>query len=426
MKTSKKLLSLLLVLAMVFALGCTAYASDAETADTAESTEETGDTTTEAPAEGEEAPAEGEEAEEETPAEEEAPAEETPAETASKIVIIHTNDIHGAIDGYAKIAALKAEYEAEGAAVLLMDAGDFSQGTVEVSSSKGATAVELMNLAGYDVATLGNHEFDYGYANLVSVMETAEFDVLAANVLYNGRAEFAATATYELGGKTIGVFGLATPETATKANPAMIKGVTFLSDSALIGCAQEQVAALEAAGCDYIVCLGHLGIDNESAPNRSIDLLTEVTGIDVFIDGHSHSTLDDVKAETGGTGKVGDTLVTSTGTAAATAGIVTIEDGAITVSSVDLAAYEGSDAAVAARAAEIKAEIEAEYGEVFAKTEVDLNGERDPGNRTEETNLGDLITDAILWYATTEADLDVDEAHVVAVTNGGGIRASIA
>ena len=190
MKTSKKLLSLLLVLAMVFALGCTAYASDAETADTAEPTEETGDTTTEAPAEGEEAPAEGEEAEEETPAEEEAPAEETPAETASKIVIIHTNDIHGAIDGYAKIAALKAEYEAEGAAVLLMDAGDFSQGTVEVSSSKGATAVELMNLAGYDVATLGNHEFDYGYANLVSVMETAEFDVLAANVLYNGRAEF--------------------------------------------------------------------------------------------------------------------------------------------------------------------------------------------------------------------------------------------
>ena len=206
----------------------------------------------------------------------------------------------------------------------------------------------------------------------------------------------------------------------------MIKGVTFLSDSALIGCAQEQVAALEAAGCDYIVCLGHLGIDNESAPNRSIDLLTEVTGIDVLIDGHSHSSLDDVKAATGGTGKVGDTLVTSTGTAAATAGIVTIEDGAITVSSVDLATYEGSDAAVAARAAEIKAEIEAEYGAVFATTEVDLNGERDPGNRTEETNLGDLITDAILWYATTEADLDVDEAHVVAVTNGGGIRASIA
>ena len=161
MKTSKKLLSLLLVLAMVFALGCTAYASDAETADTAEPTEETGDTTAEAPAEGEEAPAEGEEAEEETPAEEEAPAEETPAETASKIVIIHTNDIHGAIDGYAKIAALKAEYEAEGAAVLLMDAGDFSQGTVEVSSSKGATAVELMNLAGYDLAGIGNHEFDY-------------------------------------------------------------------------------------------------------------------------------------------------------------------------------------------------------------------------------------------------------------------------
>ena len=190
----QKLLSLLLVLAMVFALGCTAYASDAETADTAEPTEETGDTTAEAPAEGEEAPAEGEEAEEETPPRKRAPAEETPAETTSKIVIIHTNDIHGTIENYAKVAALKAEYEAEGAAVLLVDDGDFIQGSIYVSESQGAAAIELMNLAGYDVATLGNHEFDYSWQNLANIAKNAEFPIIS-NVTRNGKAMFDASWT---------------------------------------------------------------------------------------------------------------------------------------------------------------------------------------------------------------------------------------
>src|SRR5699024_10098468 len=179
-------------------------------------------------------------------------------------------------------------------------------------------------------------------------------------------------------------------------------------------------------GCDYIICLGHLGIDKESAPNRSIDLLGKVSGIDVFIDGHSHSTLDEVKAATDGTGKVGDTLLTSTGTAAANVGVVTITKDGITASSVDLSKYEGSVKAVADRAAAIKAEIDAQYGAVFAKTEADLNGERDPGNRTEETNLGDLIADALLWEVTKDGSLPVAKENVVAITNGGGIRASIA
>ena len=194
----------------------------------------------------------------------------------------------------------------------------------------------------------------------------------------------------------------------------------------LYACAEAQVKALTDAGCDYIICLGHLGIDNESEPNRSIDLLGKVSGIDVFIDGHSHSTLDEVKAATDGTGKVGDTLLTSTGTAAANVGVVTITKDGITASSVDLSKYEGSVKAVADRAAAIKAEIDAQYGAVFAKTEADLNGERDPGNRTEETNLGDLIADALLWEVTKDGSLPVAKENVVAITNGGGIRASIA
>ena len=357
----------------------------------------------------------------------EEPAAETAGEMAGQIVILHTNDVHGAIDGYAKVAALKAEYEAKGAEVLLMDAGDYIQGTTSVSVSKGATAVELMNLAGYDLATLGNHEFDYGMDNLQTILEKAEFGVVAANIQLNGKAAFDANKVFELAdGTKVGVFGLATPETATKANPAMIKGVTFLAGDELYACAEQQVKALTEAGCDYIICLGHLGIDSESEPNRSIDVLGKVTGIDVFIDGHSHSDYEAVKAATNGTGKVGDTLITSTGTAAANVGVVTISKDGITVSSVDLSKYEGSVKAVADRAAAIKAEIEAEYGAVFAKTEVDLNGERDPGNRTEETNLGDLIADAILWQASKDGSLPVAKENVVAITNGGGIRASIA
>lgn len=357
----------------------------------------------------------------------EEPAAEPAGEMAGQIVILHTNDVHGAIDGYAKVAALKAEYEAKGAEVLLMDAGDYIQGTTSVSVSKGATAVELMNLAGYDLATLGNHEFDYGMDNLQTILEKAEFGVVAANIQLNGKAAFDANKVFELAdGTKVGVFGLATPETATKANPAMIKGVTFLAGDELYACAEEQVKALTEAGCDYIICLGHLGIDSESEPNRSIDVLSKVTGIDVFIDGHSHSDYEAVKAATNGTGKVGDTLITSTGTAAANVGVVTISKDGITVSSVDLSTYEGSVKTVADRAAAIKAEIEAEYGAVFAKTEVDLNGERDPGNRTEETNLGDLIADAILWQASKDGSLPVAKENVVAITNGGGIRASIA
>ena len=225
------------------------------------------------------------------------PSDETAGELAGQIVILHTNDVHGAIDGYAKVAALKAEYEAKGAEVLLVDAGDFIQGTTSVSVSQGATAVELMNLAGYDLVTLGNHEFDYGMDNLKTIFAKAEFGVVAANIKLNGAAAFDANKVVELAdGTKLGVFGLATPETATKANPAKIKGVTFLAESELYACAEAQVKALTDAGCDYIICLGHLGIDNESEPNRSIDLLGKVSGIDVFIDGHSHSTLDDVKA----------------------------------------------------------------------------------------------------------------------------------
>lgn len=344
------------------------------------------------------------------------------------IVILHTNDVHGAIDNYASVAALKDAYEAAGAQVLLMDAGDFSQGSTSVNVSEGATAVELMNMAGYDVATTGNHEFDFGYANLKTLMESAEFPILAADA-FTAEGELAmdeANHTFQLGDVTVGVFGLATPETATKAHPAKLEGVTFLAEEELFACAQEQVDELTAAGCDYIIALGHLGIDAESTGNRSIDLLENVTGIDVFIDGHSHSTQSDIAEETNGTGMVGDTILTSTGTKLESVGVVDIAaDGTIdasTISMEELNATEGftPDQDIATRVSEINAQIEEDMGQVIGTSEVDLDGVRE-NVRASETNLGDLITDAMLWQAGQDNE-EVDAA----ITNGGGIRASIA
>lgn len=334
---------------------------------------------------------------------------------AGQIVILHTNDVHGAVTGYAKIAALKDAYEARGAYVLLMDAGDFSQGTTYVSLSKGANAIELMNLAGYDVATMGNHEFDYGYANLKTIFANAKFKVVCANIKDYGTLAFDANTVFEApDGTKIGVFGLDTPETATKANPALIKGVTF---DDVVTTAKAQVAALTAKGCDYIVCLGHLGVDDESVGHQSVDVIKAVDGIDLFIDGHSHTVIDgnDNKYETG------DTMLVSTGTAFANIGVVTINGEKMTSGLVAVTDDMAADETVKAAADAIVAKVDAEYDVVFASTEYLLDGNRAPGVRTQETNLGDLITDALVWK-TEEQGIDVDGA----ITNGGGIRATIA
>lgn len=347
------------------------------------------------------------------------------ATATEPVVILHTNDVHGAVSNYAKVAALASQYESEGAYVLILDAGDFSQGDTAVSVSEGATAVELMNMVGYDAVALGNHEFDYGFEALKKNMENAQFSVLAANVKYNGELAFDDAAVFTTpGGTKIGVFGLDTPETATKAHPGKIQGVTFASGEEMYQIAQDMATMLrEDEGCNYVICLGHLGIDDETAAtgNRSIDLLNKVTGIDVFIDGHSHSTEEEIVEKTNTDRKVGDTILTSTGTKLENIGVVTIKDSTITTTCVPTEGIEvAADDAIAARAAAIIAEIEADYGTVFAKTEVTLNGEKDPGNRTQETNLGDLITDALVWGAEQQGET-VDAA----ITNGGGIRATI-
>ena len=349
-------------------------------------------------------------------------AVEAKAEMAGKTVILHTNDVHGAVEGYAYIAQLKADYEAKGAEVILVDAGDFSQGTTYVSSTKGADAVTMMNAAGYDVVTLGNHEFDYGYAQLKENMSKAKFKVVCADVFNeDGTPIFDANYTYTTkSGVKVGFFGMETPETQTKANPALIKGLTFATGDAFTKAAADQVAALKDA--DVVICLAHLGVDAESAPYRSTDLYAAVKGIDFVVDGHSHTVM--TKGEKG-------EPIQSTGTAFKNIGVIVIDDASKKIESNSL--YEikedtAKDATVAAAAKVIVDRVNNEYGTKFATSKVELNGAKAPnGNRDVETNNGDLITDAMRWKVLQNKDgLTVNEDHVVAITNGGGIRAAIA
>lgn len=343
------------------------------------------------------------------------------ATMAGKTVILHTNDVHGAIAGYAYITALKADYEAKGAEVILVDAGDYSQGTSYVSVTKGLDAIEMMNAAGYDVVTLGNHEFDYGYTQLKDNMTKAKFKVLCADVFNaDGTPIFDANYTYTTkSGVKVGFFGMETPETQTKANPTKIKGLTFATNDAFTKAAADQVAALKDA--DVVICLAHLGVDGESKPYRSTDLYAAVKGIDFIIDGHSHTVM--TKGENG-------EPIQSTGTAFANIGVIVIDDATKKIESNSLFEIKedtAKDATVAAAAQKIIDRIDKEYGAVFAKSEVVLNGAKAPnGNRDSETNNGDLITDAMVWKILQDKEsLTVDADHVVAVTNGGGIRKAI-
>ena len=337
------------------------------------------------------------------------------ADLAGKTVVLHTNDVHGQVDLYAKVAALKKDYEAKGADVILVDAGDYAQGTPYVSE----TAIELMNAAGYDVVTLGNHEFDYGYANLQTIMKDAKFKVVC-NIKYNGKLAFDASYVVETkGGLKVGFLGLTTPETSTKAHPAKIKGVTFMAQNALYSFATQEAADLKAGGSDVVIALTHLGVDPESKPNRSTDLYANAKGIDFIIDGHSHTKMTE--------GENGEPIQ-STETKLKYVGVVVIDNATKKIESnelIQLDGYANEDADTKAAADAIITDVDARLGAVFAKSEVELNGKRDPGVRTQETNLAALITDALLWYATKDGKLDVPADHIVAVTNGGGIRASI-
>ena len=351
-------------------------------------------------------------------------AQATPAgEYSGKLVILHSNDVHGNVEGYAYMAAVRDYFEDEGADVILADAGDFSQGTTYVSTTKGADAITMLNAVGYDVVTLGNHEFDYGWAQLKENMSSFTGTVLCANVFENGKTIFDdANTIIEKGGVKVGFFGMETPEAQTKVNPAMIKGLTFLTENKdktmnmdMFDCAKAQVAALNEA--DVVICLSHLGVDNESVGHRSYELAAKVPGIDMIIDGHSHTVMTE-----GADGQA----IQSTGTAFENVGVIVIDETSKEIEDNFLFNDELEDNEDVAAAAKIIVDrVNEEYGQVFASSAVALDGVKE-NVRSKETNMGDLITDSMVWCVKKDAgSIKVPADHIVAITNGGGIRASI-
>ena len=351
---------------------------------------------------------------------------------SGQLVILHTNDSHGRIKedgtsmGMSAVKYLADRYENAGASVLILDAGDTLHGLPIVTASRGESAVDVMNAVGYSAMAPGNHDFNYGYEHILELEEEMNFPVLAANVTYeaDGSLVFGDHIVITCGEYTIGVFGMATPETVTKTNPNNVVGLDFNEDN-LAGIAQAQCDELKELGCDIIICLAHLGDDVSSTPYRSTDVLEQVTDIDLWIDGHSHSVLND----DGEAHLVNGTLVASTGEYTKNIGVVTYDGAEFDAGLVHYAdlcnTYEqdgeiitefyGYDPEITALVQNYYDEMMEFYSEVVGHTDVLLNGTRE-FVRTQETNLGDLAADAIL-AAAPNADF--------ALTNGGGIRANI-
>lgn len=333
------------------------------------------------------------------------------------LVIIHTNDIHGRVEGtdeiigYPRLATYIKDLKAENPNVLVLDAGDAVHGLPIVNISYGEAMINLMNAVGYDAMAPGNHDFNFGYERLVKLSQIAEFPILAANVVpVDGEMDLAEYVIKEIGGLKIGIFGLATEETKYKSNPKNTEGVDITDP---IAKAKEVVEKLQAEEVDMIIALSHLGLDESSDP-KSSDLAEQVEGIDLIVDGHSHTRLEEGKF-------VGDTLIVQTGYYLNNVGRVnvTFTDGELT--SIEAALVTRAEMEEVAEDEDIKAIIEEInklnepiLNQVVGKTNVRLDGERELV-RTQETNLGNLATNALL---------DVSGADV-ALTNGGGIRDSI-
>ena len=355
------------------------------------------------------------------------------------VTILYTNDVHTYIDNkspkptYAAIAALKKSIEDTGRDVLLVDAGDHIQGTAYGSMDDGATIIELMNEAGYDLATPGNHEFDYGMARAKAVLREADFPYVSCNWvdLRTGFNVLPSVKFFFVGGRKIAFVGVTTPETFTKSTPAYFMNdaqTKYIYDilggedgQKLYDAVQKAIDKAEFWGADTIIGLGHLGVDPSSSPWTSEEVIAHTHGFTAFIDGHSHTVMAN-KQVTDASGKA--VTLTQTGSYFKNIGKMTVgADGTITTELIDT--YEGLDAAVAATASNWISAVDDMLGEEIAvgDTKFYIN---DPATgkrriRSGETNLGDFVADGIYTYFNEIAELHCD----VAIMNGGGIRTDV-
>lgn len=363
-------------------------------------------------------------------------AEETVGNTSVNpeegVVVLYTNDVHTYIDDdltYSKVAALKDSYTN----ALLVDAGDAVQGTAYGSMDKGETIIKLMNAAGYDLATLGNHEFDYGMEGCMQAIEWAEFPYVSCNFYHEkdgvtGESVLDSYKVFEIGGVKVAFVGITTPESFTKSTPAYfqdaegnyIYGIAGGNDGAELYNAVQTAIDAAAAEADYVIAVGHLGDDPASDPWNSEDVIANTCGLNAFIDGHSHSTVEGKKVAD----KEGhDVVLTQTGDYLSAVGkLVIAADGTITtelLTAEDLADIE-PDAEVKAIEDAWITDVDTKLGEVIGYADVVFDNYTADGERLvrkQQTNTGAFAADA-LYYLFDNMGMDVD----VAIMNGGGVR----
>ena len=354
------------------------------------------------------------------------------------ITILYTNDVHTYIDKqspkltYAAIAALKKSYQDDGKNVLLVDVGDHVQGTAYGSMDEGATIIQLMNAAGYDAATPGNHEFDYGMDRAKELMADADYPYLSCNWVnlpLNNRV-LSDVKYFRIGGRTIAFVGITTPETITKSTPAYfmdknqnryVYDILGGEDGQKLYSAVQKSINKARVIADYVIGLGHLGVDPSSSPWTSKEVIEHTSGLDAFIDGHSHTVMECewVKDLSGKA-----VALTQTGSYFANVGEMTIKaDGSIATQLVPT--YDGLDSAVAGIQTEWVSAVDDMLGEKIAVAETNFYIS-DPATgkrriRLGETNLGDFVADGIYSYFNEVEQLHCD----LAIMNGGGIRADV-
>ncbi|MHA3677780.1 bifunctional metallophosphatase/5'-nucleotidase [Faecalibacterium sp. PGM34] len=356
----------------------------------------------------------------------------------SDVTILYTNDVHTYIDKqspkltYAAIADLKQSYQNAGKDVLLVDAGDHVQGTAYGSMDEGASIIKLMNAAGYDVATPGNHEFDYGMDRAKAIMKEADFPYLSCNWvdLRTTLRVLPSVKVFVRGGRRIAFVGVTTPETFTKSTPAYfmdkaqrkyIYDIQGGEDGKKLYDAVQKAIDKAKLLADVVIGLGHLGVDPSSSPWTSEEVIAHTSGFDAFIDGHSHTVMENKQVQDA-SGKA--VTLTQTGSYFANVGEMTIAaDGTITTKLIPT--HEGMDATIAAMQTGWVNTVDDMLGEKIAVGDSDFYV-TDPATgkrriRSAETNLGDFVADGIYTYFNEVEKLHCD----VAIMNGGGIRADV-
>ena len=356
----------------------------------------------------------------------------------SDVTILYTNDVHTYIDKqspkltYAAIADLKQSYQNAGKDVLLVDAGDHVQGTAYGSMDEGASIIKLMNAAGYDVATPGNHEFDYGMDRAKAIMKEADFPYLSCNWvdLRTGLRVLPSVKVFVRGGRRIAFVGVTTPETFTKSTPAYfmdkaqrkyIYDIQGGEDGKKLYDAVQKAIDKAKLLADVVIGLGHLGVDPSSSPWTSEEVIAHTSGFDAFIDGHSHTVMENKQVQDA-SGKA--VTLTQTGSYFANVGEMTIAaDGTITTKLIST--HEGMDATIAAMQTGWVNTVDDMLGEKIAVGDSDFYVS-DPATgkrriRSAETNLGDFVADGIYTYFNEVEKLHCD----LAIMNGGGIRADV-